>query len=109
MLYIDGNNIRLTRGDTAYLTIPITTELGEEYVMQSGDTLTFSVKKNETMSEYLFQKKVTGSNEIHIEPNDTKSLPFGKYKYDVQIDLTSGDVFTVIEPSIFELMKEVTC
>lgn len=108
MLYIDGNIIRLTRGDTAYLTVPIVTESGEEYVMQSGDILSFSVKKNESMDEYLFQKVVTGSNAIHIEPNDTTNIPFGKYRYDVQLNLASGDVFTVIEPNTFEIMKEVT-
>lgn len=108
MLYINDNNIRLTRGDTAYLTVPIITASNEEYHMQSDDTLTFSVKKNESSEEYVLQKVVKGANAIHIEPSDTSILPFGKYKYDVQINLNNGDVYTVIEPSTFELMKEVT-
>ena len=108
MLYIEGNTIRLTRGDTAYLTVPIITELNEEYVMTSGDTMSFSVKRKEGDDEYLFQKVVAGSNTIHIEPSDTHDLAFGKYKYDVQVDLANGDVFTVIEPNTFEIMKEVT-
>lgn len=108
MLYINGNTIRLTRGDTAYLTVPIKTEDGEEYIMQSGDVLTFSVKKNKLAEEYLFQKVVNGSNEIHIEPSDTTDIPYGKYRYDVQMNLSSGDVFTIIEPNTFEIMEEVT-
>ena len=41
MLYIkDDGTIRLTRGDTARLTIPIINSASnDEYVMQSGDVL----------------------------------------------------------------------
>lgn len=47
MLYVlDDGTIRLTRGDTARFTIPITNETnGEEYTMQSGDILQLTVKK----------------------------------------------------------------
>lgn len=47
MLYIkDDGTIRLTRGDTARLTIPIINSASnDEYVMQSGDVLFFTVKK----------------------------------------------------------------
>lgn len=45
MLYIkDDGTIRLTRGDTARLTIPIINSTSnDEYVMQSGDVLFFSL------------------------------------------------------------------
>ena len=108
MLYIEGNTIRLTRGDTAYLEFPLKTEVGE-YVMVSNDTLTLSVKKNTKDTEYIFQKVITGTNTFHIEPNDTTDLSFGKYTYDVQINTADGDVFTVIPPSTFEVLNEVTC
>lgn len=108
MLYIEGQTIRLTRGDTAYLQIPLTTAVGA-YEMAPEDTLTFSVKKNTRDVEYSFQKKVTGSNNVHILPIDTSALAFGQYTYDVQLDTNDGDVFTVIPPSTFEVLKEVTC
>ena len=107
MLYIEGKTIRMTRGDTAYLTIPLIS-MTETYEMSSGDTLTFSVKKKETDTVYLFQKILTGSNMFHIKPTDTSQLEFGKYKYDVQLNTVNGDVYTVIPPSTFELLKEVT-
>lgn len=107
MLYINGTDIQLTRGDTAYLTVSLIFN-GEEYVMSSSDTLTLSVKKNVNNAEYVFSKSVTGGNEIHIEPADTAALAFGKYKYDVQLNTSDGDVYTVIPPSVFELLVEVT-
>ena len=59
MLYIkDDGTIRLTRGDTARLTIPIINSTSnDEYVMQSGDVLFFTVKKSAKDTNYLFQKE----------------------------------------------------
>lgn len=108
MLYIEGNTIRLTRGDTAYLQIPLAATYGV-YELASDDTLTLSVKKTTRDTEYYFQKVITGSDIFHIEPNDTAALTFGKYIYDVQLNTGSGDVFTVIPPSTFEVLAEVTC
>ena len=108
MLYIDGNTIRLTRGDTAYLNIPLVTTEGT-YEMLPEDILMFSVKKGTRDTDYIFQKVVTGTNSFHIEPTDTAELTFGKYIYDVQLNTKDNDVFTVIPPSTFEVLVEVTC
>ena len=109
MLYIDDKTIKLTRGDTARLTVPIVNLANNgEYTMESGDILYFTVKKTAKDTEFLFQKSVTGSNSIHIRPEDTADLSFGKYKYDVQLTTATGDVYTVIEPSTFEVMEEIT-
>lgn len=107
MLYIEGYTIQLTRGDTAYLTIPLHCAT-EEYVMQPTDTLTFTIKRTVGDTEFIVQKISTGANEFHIEPNDTAALKFGKYKYDVQLNMADGDVYTVIPPSTFEVLPEVT-
>ena len=113
MLYLESNGtIRLTRGDTAYLTVPIKIKDSnddiEDYVMNSSDTLIFSVKKSIRDEEYSFQKTIQGKNTIHIEPTDTAGLSFGKYKYDVQLTTSSGDVFTLVDTSDFEILSEVT-
>lgn len=108
-IHKDDGTIRLTRGDTARLTIPIINSASnDEYVMQSGDVLFFTVKKSAKDTNYLFQKESTGTNAIHIKPEDTDNLSFGKYKYDVQLTTASGDVYTIIEPSVFEIMEEIT-
>lgn len=104
----DGT-IELTRGDTARLTVSITNDTaGELYEIAPEDTLILSVKKNITDDEPCLQKTVTGGNAIHIEPEDTAKLAFGKYTYDVQLVTASKDVYTVIVPTTFEILKEVT-
>lgn len=109
MLYIIGNAIKLTRGDTAYLTIPLTLATGEEYIMQPADELVLSVKEHVLDTQPIMQKRITGGNIFHIEPNDTANLFFGKYQYDIQLNTASGDVYTVIDVDTFEILQEVTC
>lgn len=111
MLNITENRISLTRGDTAYLDIEVKID-GNAYELQEDDTLTLTVKKkpSDTDSEpILIQKVIYGETLFHIEPSDTAELPFGKYKYDVQLNKANGDVFTIIEPTLFIVLEEVTC
>lgn len=110
MLKLGANNtIQLTRGDTAYLTVNITNETDSSvYELQDGDTLTLTVKKSTKDTEFSFQKKVAESYTIKIEPDDTKDLAVGKYKYDVQLNTATGDVFTIIAATVFEVLEEVT-
>lgn len=111
MLHIEyGNKIKLTRGDTARITVPITNKTtGEEYHIAAGETLKMTVKKAITDTSPIFQKVIIGMNTFHIEPKDTASLEFGKYIYDVELTTADGDVYTVIEPATFKILKEVTC
>lgn len=111
MLHIDQetNTVRLTRGDTGKLTISIVNEdTGEPYYLRDGDTLTLTIKKSVKDESPLVQKVADTTNQIYIEPNDTKGLKFGSYIYDVQLDTSYGEVYTVIEPSTFEISREVT-
>ena len=109
MLYVEGNVIRLTRGDTAYISVPIVNKITKEkYEVAAGDILEFSIKKYASDDTSIVHKKIVGSNTFHILPEDTSGLPFGKYEYDVQLTTKNGDVYTVIEASVFEVMKEVT-
>lgn len=113
MLYIESDNkIRLTRGDTARLEINVTTadESGSitDYKILPEDTLTLSVKKKVKDSTYILQKTINGSTVFHIKPEDTRGVSFGTYVYDVQLTTSDGDVYTIIEPTSFEIMTEVT-
>lgn len=114
MLYLEvDGTIKLTRGDTARFTVPIDIEdergnvIGE-YVMNSEDVLVFGVKKNVKDEEYCFRKEFVGTNDIHIEPSDTKDLAFGKYKYDIQLNKYNGDIFTITDTCVFEVLTEVS-
>lgn len=105
----EDNSIQLTRGDTAYLQVPIYDDVtGEEYKMAEGDILTFSVKRNINDTVYCFQKVSVGNNTFKIEPEDTKEHDFALYKYDVQLATASGDIYTVIAPTVFKICTEVT-
>ena len=110
MLYISADNsIKLTRGDTARLTVSVTNDQSQaEYVMDENDILTLTVKKKTTDTTSLIEKIATGGNQFCIEPTDTSGLAFGAYKYDVQLTTAGGDVYTIIEPSTFEILAEVT-
>lgn len=104
------SSIRLTRGDTARFSITINNLVSDEhYEIQSADRLTLSIKKKITDNAPSVQKTITGTNNFIIEPSDTSALEFGKYIYDVQLTTGSGDVYTVIPPTTFELLQEVTC
>ena len=106
----NDNSIELTRGDSAYIRVPIFLNNGEgdEYFLDPLDKLIFSLKKSISDTEYAFQKKLTGDNVFHIEPKDTKDLEYGSYRYDVELITKTGDVFTVIPPTSFKLTSEVT-
>jgi hypothetical protein len=113
MLYIkDNGEIHLTRGDSAYIEVPIVNKLAdgttEPYEVAVDDTLALSVKSSTDDTVYCFQKEVVGTNLFHIEPADTCECAFGKYKYDVQLTTAAGDVYTVIEPTCFKILPEVT-
>lgn len=111
MLTIQGNTIHLTRGDTAYIEVPIELVLSgerEPYTIQEDDILYFTVRKHEYSEDWLIRKKVVGTNIFHIEPIDTKSMKFDKYLYDVELNTSNGDVFTVIEASYFFVDIEVS-
>lgn len=95
MLKISGNQIGLTRGDSAYIGVNIVELDGTEYEMKSGDKLTFSARKE--IGESVLMSVESTSKTIHILPSDSRKLIVGKGFFDVQ--LTSGeDIFTIVGP-----------
>jgi len=105
----DGT-IKLTRGDTARLSVSIANDItGSEYVLSEKDELYLTVKKTVNGGKSIFQKKLIGQNVFRIEPEDTSNASFGRYRYDIQLNTETGDVYTIIEDSCFEIMPEVTC
>lgn len=105
MLQIEDNIIRLIRGDSAEFDIEILDLDGEPYELQDGDVVEFSVKENIYAKSPLIYK--TGT-EISISPADTARLPYQRYVYDVQLTFADGSVDTIIPPTKFEILGEVT-
>ena len=105
MLTVDSeNNITLTRGDTAILTLTVKKN-GSDYDF-SDDLTQFTVKRNTVTSEIVFQKTFTGTS-IQIDPSDTKDLYYNDLKYDVQLITPDNEVYTVITPHDFIVAEEV--
>ena len=98
------NKIKLTRGDTCYIEV----EIIGNYVIQEGDILHFSVKKNVKDREQAVHVAFPANTILVLNPTDTKDLEFGKYYYDVQLSTIDGEVFTLIGPCEFILMEEIT-
>ena len=98
MLTIKGNDIHLTKGDSAYLNVEITNDDGTPYAIKEGDTLTMTVKA--TNGTKIFSKTVQAYESIILEPKDTAEVGVGRYKYDIQLN-TENQVYTIISVSSF--------
>lgn len=108
MQRISGKNITLTRGDSLVLTVSITKPDGTTYEPQEGDVIRFAMKKRYTDSEPLIVKTIPHDTmELYLGPDDTKSLAFGSYVYDMQLTYANGDVDTFIDQATLTLTKEV--
>ena len=111
MLIVDKDNtIHLTRGDTARFSIGQikNTITNTNYTPTEDDTVTMTVKKTVLDAAPCVQIIVPAGEVLHIKPEDTKVMAFGKYVYDVQLKTADGDVYTIIPPTTFDLLKEVT-
>lgn len=98
--------IALVRGDTLRTQIEILVD-DEPYTPANGDEVRFALKQNYSSSKVLIHKNIpTDSLILHLEPSDTKKLPFGNYVYDIQITFANGDVDTFIRGE-FKLEEEV--
>ena len=106
MFKISGNMISITRGDTGIFTLELSA--GGQAYDYSDDEVLFTVKKDIYATNIVFQKTVTYGENVTIEPADTENLPYGSYVYDVQVTTAAGIVDTVIPPSTFSVLSEVT-
>lgn len=110
MLKIKGNNISLTRGDSAYITLTINTE-NDEYVLNEGDVVRIQVRDAPSIGKLIFEADIdTVNDELiwRIHPEQTRNLNIQTYYWDAQLQTANGDVFTFIPVSSFRLMDEVT-
>lgn len=105
---IKDNLITLTRGDTLIAHIEITNPDGSPYTPVEGDSVRFAMKSKVTDTEPLLLIDIPiDTMDLKINPEDTKSLPFGKYIYDLQLTKANGDVDTFITMSSLRLTEEV--
>lgn len=114
MYQIEGTTIRLTRGDSLAIQLQLM-QGDEEYTPQEGDSIKFGLKSKLNAARTAFventplvEKAISTSDMmLRLDPEDTKSLPFGNYSYDVEVTLSDGKVDTVISNAYFILKPEV--
>lgn len=108
MFTIEGTTILMTRGDTVCIEVEIKTRDGETYTPTEGDSIRFAMKKRYKDPEPLLEINIPIETMIlKIEPEDTSSLAFGSYKYDIEITKADGTVDTFIPRSDITLLEEV--
>ena len=105
MFYIDGNEINITRGDTALIDFIL-----DNHEFVAGDVVYFSVKRSPKDNNYIINKEITNFNgntaTIELLSDDTR-IPKGKYWYDIQCSLADGRVDTVINKERFIVLEDV--
>lgn len=85
MLTIDSNNnMRITRGDSAYLTLNIKKADGTVYEMTAADYLVFAIKRKKSPTIIKRQEGDAASNVLRIPPTLTQ-LNLDDYLYDIQL------------------------
>mgnify|MGYP000872505127 FL=1 len=109
---IQGYNISMIRGDTETIKVSCKDAQGVGVPLEDGDTLYFTVKQSVTTERKEMQKVITefpdGIAYINISHDDTKSMSFRSYYYDIQLTRADGTVKTIIPPSKFTVEGEVT-
>lgn len=102
---VRGSNIYHRRGDTGRLNVHLL--VGDErYEWKDGDAGLFTVKKKRDDEAIVIQKELV-DGAFTVLPEDTKALKPGKYWYDMQITLSTGEVCTVAIGK-YNLMGDVT-
>ena len=109
---IQGYNIAMIRGDTETIRVSCKDAQGVDVPLKDGDTLYFTVKSFVGAEKIEMQKVITefqdGIAYINIAPEDTKSMGFKNYYYDIQLTRADGTVKTIIPPSKFTIKGEIT-
>lgn len=106
MIVIDtDNNMLITRGDTATIDISIKDDNDQEYALQPDDKIIFSVKRLASQPDVVIEKTLT-AKQLILDSEDTDSLTFGTYKYDMVL-ITATDVCTFICFKDFIVGEEV--
>lgn len=105
---IIGNSISLTRGDSLILSISMTRN-GEPYYPSSGESIRFALGVDKKGSDDPIILKYISTDDmiLRIDPEDTKSLKYGTYYYDIEYTSVEGYVDTFIGPASFKLTEEV--
>ena len=110
----DNVVIRVPKGTTADFGIEIEDEsTGEKYNPTSSTKVVFSVKKYKTDSNVLISKildydAISNTYSFTILPEDTSSLPLGRYYFDICLSESENFFQQVVSTSIFMITASIS-
>lgn len=93
----DGNVVDLTNA-TVYFTVK----------KRECDTTPLLFKSSDSITQIEIPLATDGVAKIYIAPTDTSTMAAGQYKFDIVVELASGDRHVVVPPSIFEVKLGIT-
>lgn len=100
------NKIILTQGDSCEFAVSLYDVNDNETPVLNSDILTFTVRDIDTDSVVIAK---TAENAVFtLKPYDTKSLSAGLYHYDIQLERNTGEIYTIISNSYFQIEVEVS-
>lgn len=116
MFFVDEcGTIKITKGDTAQLDVILEDVGGNHYSLESGDTLTLTVRERAVSDSAVLLRSTSNTACITLNAEDTAKLPIGKLSYDIQLAKASGERYTVagashVNPMLknFWVLPEVT-
>ena len=102
----DTYKITMVRKDTGDLTVAL-----ENYLLDTGDEVVFTVNTGYDLEHPLIQKRITEFQDhsalVRLDVDDTDLEP-GEYLYDIQVNTADGRVDTVIGPAKFKITGGIT-
>jgi hypothetical protein len=102
----DTYKITMVRKDTGDLTVAL-----ENYLLDTGDEVVFTVNTGYDLENHLIQKRITEFQDhsalVRLGVDDTDLEP-GEYLYDIQVNTADGRVDTVIGPAKFKITGGIT-
>lgn len=109
MLDVDRDqNIKLTRGDTAYIDIvELRNRDGAIYELVEGDRVFFRLKAGTIIAKELDIDLLNSRASLHILPTDTIGLSYTSYKYEMELVTSTGEHYTFIADRNFTITEEV--
>lgn len=103
-------DVELTKGDSAYITVALSDLQDHAVTPRETDIVRCQVRSEQGTLLIDGVAELTDDGLMwHITPEETKGIEPGEYVWDMQLELPdSGDVFTFIPQSMFELLAEIT-
>lgn len=107
--------LEIIRGTTKVLNITVDDESGSAYILGSGETLRFAVKRKPEDTQPEVSKDIgtleyDSENQCYVltlNPADTESLKLGRHHFDVGLQ-SGADYFNVIPCSPFDVLPNVS-